>query len=115
MAIVRLADRFVERLVVDVEQPSSPDRPGFDGPSKAARHEPGHERTTVLSAYCARERAVLALQEAAGMDHHGDEERPLSFGEAEGAQGIHAGLGDTVIDVAGRVFVLHKNSSIPRG
>ena len=77
--VVRLADRFVERLVVDVVQPSSPDRSRFDGTGEAARHETGHELTAVLPADRAGEGAVLPLQEAAGVDHHGHEELPLPF------------------------------------
>ena len=113
--VVRLADRFVERLVVNVVQPSSPDRPRFDGTGESSRHETGHELTAVLPAHGAGERAVLPLQETAGVDHHGHEELPLPLGETEAAQGVHAGLGDAVVDVVGRVFVRHRNSSIPRG
>ena len=113
--VVGLADRFVERFVVDVVQPSSPDRSRFDGACESARHETGHELAAVLSAHGPGEGAVLPLQEAAGVDHHGHEELPLPLGEAEAAQGVHAGLGDTVVDVVGRVFVRHRNSSIPRG
>ena len=77
--VVGLADRFVERLVVDVVQPSSPNRSRLDGTGESARHETGHELAAVLAAHRAGEGAVLPLQEAAGVDHHGHEELPLPF------------------------------------
>ena len=54
-------------------------------------------------------------RKAAGVDHHGHEELALPLREAEAGQGVHAGLGDAVVDVVGRVFVRHRNSSMPRG
>ena len=90
--VVGLANRFVERLVVDVVQPSSPDRSRLDGSGESAGYETGHELTTVLAAHGAGERAVLPLQKAAGVDHHGHEELTLPLREAEVAQGVDTRL-----------------------
>jgi hypothetical protein len=60
--VVRLADRFVERLVVDVVQASASDGPWFDGSRESAGHQPGHELTAVLAPRSTDELAVLPLQ-----------------------------------------------------
>ena len=63
----------------------------------------------------AAEGAVLPLQKAARVDHHGHEELPLPLREAEAAQGVHTALGDAVVRPIARVFVRHRNSSMTRG
>ena len=50
IAVVRLANRFVHRLVVDVVQPTTSDRPWFDGSCESAGHQSGHELPAVLAA-----------------------------------------------------------------
>ena len=75
--IVRLANRLVERLVVDVVQASTSDGPWFDGSRESAGHQPGHELPAVLAAHRAGELAVLALQKTSGVDHDGHKETTL--------------------------------------
>ena len=115
IAVVGLANRFVERLVVDVVHPPSPDRSRLDGPNESSVHETGHELAAVLAARRAGEGAVLPLQKAAGVDHDLHEELALPLRETEAGQRVDASLGDAVVDVVGWVFVRHRNSSIRRG
>jgi hypothetical protein len=70
----------------------------------------------VLAAHRAREGAVLTLQKAAGVDHHGDEELSRPLREPEARQRRHTILGHAVERAVGRIFVRrHRNSSMPRG
>jgi hypothetical protein len=84
--VVGLADRFVERLVVDVIEPSSSHRPRLDGARESPGQEPSDELPAVLASDSAAEGAVLPLQKAARVDHHGHEELPLPLREAEAAR-----------------------------
>ena len=61
--VVRLANRFVERLVVDVVQASTSDGPWLDGSRESAGHQPGHELPAVLAAHRAGELAVPGAPE----------------------------------------------------
>jgi hypothetical protein len=45
--VVRLTDRLVERLVVDVVQPPSPNGTGFDRVCESSCHEARHELAAV--------------------------------------------------------------------
>jgi hypothetical protein len=76
--VVRLANRLVERLVVDVVQASTSDRPWFDGSRESAGHQPCHELPAVLPARRAGELAVLALEKTPGVDHDGHKETTLA-------------------------------------
>ena len=82
IAVVRLANRLVERLVVDVVQATTSDGPWFDGSCESAGHQPGHELPAVLAARRAGELAVLALQKTSGVDHDGHEELTLTQRQA---------------------------------
>ena len=93
------ANRFVERLVVDVVQPPSPHPSRLDDADESASHETGHELAAVLAAHGAGEGAGLALQKAARVDHCSHEELALSLREAEAGQSVDASLGDAVVDV----------------
>ena len=115
IAVVRLANRFVERLVVDVVQAATSDGAWLDGSRESAGHQSGHELTTVLAAHRAGELAVLPLQKTSGVDHDGHEELTLPQRQAVVAQSGHAADADAVEGPVGRVFVRHRNSSIPRG
>ena len=72
-----MPDRLVERLVMNVIEAPSPDRPRFDGSSESLTHQAGDEFAAVLATRCAGERAVLPFQEAPGVDHHRHEELTL--------------------------------------
>ena len=61
--VVRLANRLVERLVVDVVQAPTSDRPWLDGSRESAGHQPGHELPAVLAAHRAGELAGTAAPE----------------------------------------------------
>ena len=63
VAVVRLANRFVERFVVDVVQAATSDRPWLDGSRESSGHQSGHELTAVLAAYRASELTVPAAPE----------------------------------------------------
>jgi hypothetical protein len=115
IAIVRLANRFVQRFVVDVIQASTPDGPRLDGSRQSSGHQAGHELPAVLAAYRVGEVAVLPLQKTAGVDHDGHEELALSPRQAVIAQSGHAADADAVEGPVRRVFVRHRNSSMPRG
>ena len=82
VAVVRLADRFVERLVVDVVQASTSDGPWLDGSRESAGHQSGHELTAVLAARRAGELAVLPLQKTSRVDHDGHQELTLPLRQA---------------------------------
>ena len=58
VAVVRLANRFVERFVVDVVQAATSDRPRLDGSRESSGHQSGYEVTAVLAAYRLGELAV---------------------------------------------------------
>jgi hypothetical protein len=115
VSVVGLADRFVQRLVVNVVQPPSPNRSRLDDTDESSARETRHELAAILAAHCAGEGAVLPLQEAAGVDHHGHQELALPLRETKRAEDIDARSGDAVVEVVRRVFVAHRNSSIPRG
>jgi hypothetical protein len=115
VAVVRLANRFVERFVVDVVQAATSDRPWLDGLREASGHQSGHELTAVPAAYCPGKLAVLPLQKTSGMNHDGHDELALPLRQAVLAQSGHAADADAVEARAGRIFVRHRNSSIPRG
>ena len=83
MPVVRLADGFVERLVVDVVDPTAAHAAVCDRRGIAAGDQSGHEIAAVLPAGDTRERAVLALQKAAGVRHDGHQEAGLTLGQAE--------------------------------
>ena len=87
-----MPDRLVERLVVNVVQAPSSDGSRLDGSGESARDQAGNELSAVLAASGTRERAVLAFQEAAGVDHDGDKELTLALGEAEAGEGVHAAV-----------------------
>jgi hypothetical protein len=84
--------------VVDVVQASSSDGAWHNGTGKSTRDEAGNELPAVLAASGTRERAVLALQEAAGVDHDGDKELALALGEAELRECVHAAFAYAVDD-----------------
>lgn len=115
VSVVRLADRFVQRLVVNVVEAPLPHRPGLDDTDESAGRETRHELAAVLAARRSGEGAVLPLKEAARMHHHRHEELTLAQGESETGQGVHAAFGDAVVAIVPRVFVRQRNSSIPRG
>jgi hypothetical protein len=115
VAIVRLPDRLVERLMVDVVQAPSSDGPGLDGSDESAGDQPGHEFSAVLTAHRTGELAILPLQKTSGVDHDGDEELALALRQTVVAQSGHSADADAVQRSVGRVVVRHRNSSIPRG
>ena len=112
--VVGLADRFVERLVVDVVQPSASYPSWFDDTDEATRHQTRHERAAVLAAYRPGERAVLPFEEEARVDHDGHQKPPLTLGEPEAGERRDARRGDAVRDIGEGEFACHRNSSIPR-
>ena len=115
VAVVRLPNRFVERLVVDMVQAPTSDGPWLDGSGESAGHQPGHELTAVLAAHGTGELAVLPLQKTSGVDHDRHQELTLPQRQAGLAKGGHSADADAVEGPVGRVFVRHRNSSIPRG
>jgi hypothetical protein len=98
IAIIREPDRFVQRLVVNVVQAPASDGSRHNATGESTRDKAGNELPAVLTASGTRERAVLALQEAAGVDHDGDEELALALGEAELREGVHAAFAYAVED-----------------
>ena len=66
----------------------SPNRSGLDRPGESAGDQTADELATVLAADGTREGAVLALQEASGVDHDGHEEPPLPLGETKASEGM---------------------------
>ena len=50
IAVVRKLDRFVERLVVNVVQPPSPEGSRLNGSGESARDQAGNELAAVLAA-----------------------------------------------------------------
>ncbi len=61
IAVVWLADRLVERLVVNVVETPTADGSWLDGSGESARGQPGGARAAVLAARGSSERAVLPL------------------------------------------------------
>ena len=100
---------------MDVVQAPAADRSWFDGSGESMTDQPPDELTAVLAAGGARERAVLPFQKAPGVDHDGHQELTLPLGPAVRAEGADTGDADTVERPVWRVFVFHRNSSIPRG
>jgi hypothetical protein len=90
VAVVGLANCFVERSMVDVVQPPTSDGPWLDGSRESAVHQSGHELTTVLAANRSSELAVLALQKTSRVDHDGHEELTLSQRQAVLGQSGHS-------------------------
>jgi hypothetical protein len=115
IAVVRKPDRLVERLVVNVVQPTSSDRARLNGSCESAGNQAGNELAAVLASSGTRERAVLAFQEAAGVDHDGGEKLALALGETETGERVHTAFAHAVEDWISRVFVHHRKSSIMRG
>jgi hypothetical protein len=115
IAVVRLPDGFVERLVVNVVETPSPNRSWLDGSGESASDQAGHELAAVLAACRTGERAVLPLQKASGVDHDSHEELALSQRQAVLTEGGDAADADAVEGPVGRVFVRHRNSSTTRG
>ena len=116
MPVVRLADGFVERLVVDAIDPAAADAAVRDRRRMAAVHQTGDELSAVMPpAGDPRERAVLALKKTARVRHDGDQEAGLALGEAERAQRVHAHGPRAVVDGAPMLVGHHKNSSARRG
>jgi hypothetical protein len=101
--------------VVDVVQASASDGAWLDGSREAAGHQSGHELATVLPAHGAGELAVLPLEKTSGVDHDGHQELALPQRHTVLAQSGHPADADAVEGSVGRVFVGHRNSSIPRG
>src|SRR5687768_1977270 len=100
---------------MDVVQPAPTNWSRCDAARTASGHEPGDELATVLAARRASEGAVLTLQKAAGVDHHGHEKFSLPLREAEARQRRHTILGDAVGRAVARKLVRrHRNSSMPR-
>src|SRR5262245_13375230 len=115
IAVVWLANRFVERPVVDVVQASASDGAWLDGSRESAGYQPGHELPAVLAARGTGELAVLALQKTSRVDHDGYQELALPQRQAVLAKSGHAADADAVEGPVGRIFARHRNSSIPRG
>lgn len=101
--------------MVNVVQAPSPDGSGHNGAGESARDQAGNELPAVLAASGARERAVLAFQEAAGVNHDSDEELTLPLGEAEAGEGVHAPFAHAVECWNAWVLVHHRKSSMMRG
>jgi hypothetical protein len=101
--------------VVDVIQAPAPDGPWLDDSRESAGHQSGHELPAVLAPHRAGELAVLPLQKTSGVDHDRHQELTLPLRKAVVAQSAHATDADAVEGPVGRVFVRHRNSSIPRG
>ena len=70
MAIIRLADGLVERLVLDVIQPAAVQRARGDRRGVAGRDELGEKVVCLLAVGQTGERAVLPFEEHAGEDQH---------------------------------------------
>jgi hypothetical protein len=115
IAVVRKPDCLIERLVVNVVQAPSSHESRHNGSGESKRYEAGNELPAVLAASSTRERAVLAFQEAAGVDHDCDEEIALALGETELGEGVHAPFAHAVECRIARVFVHHRKSSMMRG
>jgi hypothetical protein len=115
IAVVWLANGFVERSVVDVVEPSASDGTWLDGSRESAGYQPGYEFTAVLAANCAGELAVLALQKTSRVNHDGHQELTLSQRQTVLAQSRYPADADAVECSVGRIVVRHRNSSIPRG
>jgi hypothetical protein len=115
IAVIWKPNRLVERLVVHVVQAPSPDGSRLNGSGESARDQAGHELAAVLAANGACVRAVLPLQETAGVDHDGGEELALALGEAEPGKGVHASFAHAVECRIARVFVHQRKSSMMRG
>ena len=91
IAVVRLPDGLVERLVVNVVETPSPDGSWLDGSGESAGDQAGDEFAAVLATRRAGERAVLPFQEAPGVDHDRHEELTLPLREAEVTRGPSPG------------------------
>src|SRR4051812_17976127 len=93
----------------------APDGTWLDGSRESAGYQPGHELATVLAAYRTRELTVLPLQKTSRVDHDGHEELALPQRQAVLAKSGYAGDAYAVEGPVRRIFVRHRNSSIPRG
>ena len=96
MTIVRLSDRLVERLVLDVIKPPAVDRSGRDRRRVPFVDELGEKIVGLLAVREARECAVLPFEEHAGEDQHMDQEPRLTLGEAKPHEGADARRTDAV-------------------
>src|SRR5262249_4904327 len=115
IAVVWLANRFVERSVVDVVQAPASDGAWLDGSHVSASHQSGHELTAVLAAHRTGDLPALPLKKTSGVDHDGHQELALPQCQAALPKSGHAADADAVEGPVGRIFVRHRNSSIPRG
>jgi hypothetical protein len=83
MPIIPLADGLIERLVMHVKEPPPMERSRSDHRRVPTLDELRHEVMALLAMDDAGRRAVLALQEDAGVDHDVHEESRLALGEAK--------------------------------
>src|SRR5205809_263638 len=83
MAIVRLANRLVQRLELEVVEPPTMKRTRRDRSRVPAVDELGQEVVCFLPVDQPGEGAVLSFQEHAREDQNVDQEARLAFGEAE--------------------------------
>lgn len=81
MPVVGLADRPIEALVVDMDDPSRAAPAGVRC-GKPPVHEPREEVPRLLAEHDARERRVLPWETHAGVAHHERQEGCLSGREA---------------------------------
>jgi len=88
IAIVRLPNRLVERLVLEVDEPSSVQRAGGDHCHVPAVDELPQKVMRLLAVGDAGERAVLPLQKDPCIDHDMHEEPRLALREAEASDGL---------------------------
>ena len=83
MTIVRLSDRLVEQLVLDVIKPPAVECAGRDRRRVPFVDELGEKVVRLLTVREARERAVLPFEEHAGEDEDVDQELRLGLSEPE--------------------------------
>jgi hypothetical protein len=90
VAVVRLADGSVQRFVMDMEQPYPAGRPERRRGRKPPRAQLLYEVVHLLPVRDASERGVLSSDEHTGVQHDGNQEASLPFGEAERRDGSRA-------------------------
>jgi hypothetical protein len=116
-AVVRLAYGRPERLVVDVRHPTAMELPRRDRRCESSLDERLDEVGALLTVDDAGERAVLTLDEDAGVGQHVHEKARLALGEAERRDRVEA-LGVRDVDrpsVRRRRQVHPSSSSASRG
>ena len=97
MAIIRLADGLVERLVLDVIEPAAVERARRDRRGVPVSDELGEKVVRLLAVRETGERAVLPFEKHAGEDEHVDEKPRLADREAQIHQRLDATRADAFL------------------